>query len=656
MLLTRKTPYHRTFLATLFALDAVVAAGSTALLLHTGLLPTAEAVLTGCLGGCVAGFAAAALHMRLGERRSRRRAIEASFRAVLEASHDAILVIDKHGVVELVNRETERLFGYCKEEVVGYSIERLIPDRHRDQKATGNPVSGRNLIRSLAAREEPVGETSAGEEVPIQVSLRPIEFGELMVVTIRDMSERKQTEAEIQRIAMEDALTGLPNRAQFRTRLDEAIEQAKRTNRLVGLMVLDLDDFKNVNDTIGHPAGDELLKQVSQRLVGAVRKTDTIARLGGDEFAAIVTNAAEPDGIFQLAQRIVRRISEPYQLADGKEVRSGTSIGMTIYPHDDGDHDQLLRHADLALYRAKENGRGTVQLYDEPMNAEVQERRALEEDLRHALDRDELYVCYQPQLDMRSGQIIGAEALMRWKHRELGEISPGRFIPIAESSGLIVELSGWLLRSVCGQNKRWQEEGMDPVRVSANLSAVDFKQQDLDRLVAAALETTGLDARWLELEITESMAMAGGDDTKRILDSLKQLGVHLAIDDFGTGFSSLNRLKHFPVDRLKIDQSFVRDMTTDRSDAAISAAVIRLGHTLNLRVIAEGVEAVDQINALAEQGCDEMQGYFLSPPLQADKFAQFMADHQPTAFQFGVAAVAGKDQNVDALARWRQTG
>ena len=461
----------------------------------------------------------------------------------------------------------------------------------------------------------------------VRVSKRRTKSGRIVSI-LTDITEQKETEATIERMALEDALTGLPNRTRFHSNLTEAIAQAERTGRLVGVMLLDLDHFKKVNDTLGHPAGDELLRQVANRIKDCMRTTDTVARLGGDEFAVIVTNVQDPASVTFIAERIVESIGKAFDL-EGQEVHSGTSIGITIYPHDQGRSDQLLRNADMALYRAKEEGRGTYQLYDAKMHDEVQARRAMEDDLRRALERNELHLVYQPQFNCMTGELVGAETLLRWNHPQRGAISPAEFIPVAEATRLIIPISEWVLQTACAQNRAWQDAGMKKFSVSVNISPLQFMQSNLAEQIMFALAHSKLSAKWLELEITESVAMSEGRDAKRALNELKDLGLKLAIDDFGTGYSSLNRLKQFPVDRLKIDQSFVRDITTDWDDAAINSAVIQIGHSLNIKVIAEGVETPEQFEFLVEQGCNEAQGFLFSPPLPAEDFAAFVAAHDP---------------------------
>lgn len=447
-----------------------------------------------------------------------------------------------------------------------------------------------------------------------------------IVGIVSDISKRKESETMIQKMALEDALTGLANRTQFLDRLREALNQADRTEKLVGLMLLDLDRFKHVNDVHGHPAGDELLRQVSDRLIDCTRKTDTVARLGGDEFAIIATNAQDVRAISVLADKVVEALATPFQLA-GNEIHTGTSIGITVYPLEQGSADQLLQNADLALYRAKESGRGTWQIYDEMMSIEVHAQRALETDLRRAVAERQFHIVYQPQFDIESGAIIGAEALLRWEHPERGNVSPAEFIPAAESTGLIIPLTEWLMDVVCSQNVAWQKAGIPPMCVSVNLSPLHIKHNQLVDSVANVLHDTGLSSQWLELEITESMAMLGGDTTLPVLTELKALGVKLAIDDFGTGYSSLDRLKKYPVDRLKIDQSFVRDIGTDSNDEAICSAAIRLGHSLKLRVIAEGVETEPQLDFLRSERCDEIQGYLFSRPLLPEDLFDFVKNY-----------------------------
>ena len=447
----------------------------------------------------------------------------------------------------------------------------------------------------------------------------------------RMAKNRRKTEDALREMAHHDALTKLPNRILFEIRLVEAMDNARRVDRMVALHFLDLDGFKDINDTLGHRAGDMLLQQIAERLKDCVRKSDTVARLGGDEFAVIQTNLVKDNDIAILAQRLNDALAVPHRL-DGEVVYSGASIGITVYPHDAAEVEKLLKNADLALYRAKQEGRGMYQLYDPEMHAEIQTRKTLEQDLRRGLDRSEFFVEYQPKVDLPSGRIVGAEALLRWRHPERGVVLPASFIPVAEQSGLIHRLTENVLRDACRQATAWDDAGLPRMQVSVNLSPADFKRKDVVALVTAILGESGLDPQWLELEITEGMVMSDADSvvaTLATLEKLHALGVRLAIDDFGTGFSSMSYLKRFPVDRLKIDRAFVRDILTDREGASVANVIIDLGHSLGLKVVAEGVESEEQLAFLRERRCDEAQGYCISPPLSADAFAEFVGNHMP---------------------------
>ncbi len=452
------------------------------------------------------------------------------------------------------------------------------------------------------------------------------EIGQLAASFNRMAENRQKTEEALRELAHHDALTQLPNRALFQNRLLEAMDNASRTNRMVAVHLVDLDRFKDINDTLGHPTGDQLLQQVAIRLKGCIRKSDLVARLGGDEFAVIQTNLVYQNGISILARRIVDAIATPF-VVDGEQVFTGASIGITVYPHDDSQADKLLKNADLALYRAKQEGRGKFQLYDPDMNLELQSRRQLEHDLRSALERDDFFLDFQPQFEIATGHIVGAEALVRWRHPDRGMISPGEFIHVAEQAGMIAQLTHKILRSACSHAKAWQDSGLPALRVSVNLSPSDFRRRDLIPSIIETLDKTGLEPHCLELEITEGTVMSEVETVIETLNKLHNLGVLLAIDDFGTGYSSMVYLKRFSVDRLKIDQAFVRDLARSKDDASITNAIIRLGHSLNLRVIAEGVETNEQLEFLRQHGCDEAQGYALSRPLSDQEFVAFFWRH-----------------------------
>ena len=443
--------------------------------------------------------------------------------------------------------------------------------------------------------------------------------------------ERKHAEERIQFMAHHDALTGLPNRALLEDRLNQGMLFAQRYGRLVTVVFLDLDHFKLINDSLGHKAGDELLKTVAQRMQHCVRRTDTVVRLGGDEFVIILFD--QPDQSRVIAptlQKIREAIAQPIQIA-GHELQVTCSMGLATYPQDGQDVEILLRNADAAMYRAKEEGRNNVQRYSSDMNVQIQERLTLQEGLLNALSRGEFLLHYQPQLDLHSGDIIGVEALLRWQHPELGLIAPAKFIQQAEETGLIVPIGDWVLRTACKQNKAWQDAGLPPLSISVNVSARQFREKDLLERVALALRESGLAPRYLELELTESLVMQDLQQAIETMRKLNEMGVQLAIDDFGTGYSGLSSLKNFPVARLKIDKSFVSELPSNQDDRTIARAVISLGRKLHLKVIAEGVEDAAQLEFLRANDCDEIQGFHFSRPIPAKEFETFMreAGHEP---------------------------
>ncbi len=473
------------------------------------------------------------------------------------------------------------------------------------------------------------------------------EFGRL-AKTINWMTEKRQRSEEALRLAVNrDALTGLPNRVVFLQRLGEALNTAERIDRMATLLMLDLDHFKDVNDTLGHPVVDELLKQVSERLVNCVRQSDTVSRLGGDEFAIVQTSLNSAYGVEVLSRRIINEISQPFDI-DGERIFTGTSIGITLFPNDGTDGDALIKNADLALYRAKQEGRNTYALYDADMNAEIQDRKALEIDLRAALDNDDLFLNFQPKIDVESGRVIGAEALVRWYHEQRGMVSPAAFIPVAEQSGLIIQITNKVLRMVCEQLKEWREGGLPELKISFNLSPADFRRDNLPELVTSALAEFGVPHSQIELEITEGMVMSSADRVYEMLDEFRREGISLAIDDFGTGYSSMAYLMRYPIDNLKIDQAFIRNLEAGNENASITKAIINLAHSLNLKVVAEGVETADHYVFLREHGCDEAQGYWISRPLHAAAYRDFVVAHfgddeGPPAAEFPSSKQASAD-------------
>jgi len=476
-----------------------------------------------------------------------------------------------------------------------------------------------NIIYRINSRTEGDIVVNSQGEVECDVNGRPL----LISGTTLDITARIRAESEIKQLINYDTLTGLPNRNLLHDRIKLAIAHAVREQLLVGVLILDLDRFKGINDTLGHQAGDKLLMAVADRLSECVRESDTLARLGGDEFVILLTNVPNEKGISTVAQKILAILAEPVNI-DGNEIYTTGSIGIAVYPMDGEDEQSLLKHADLAMYQAKEQDRNNFQFFSREMNTKVLERMMLENSMRKAIEREEFFLVYQPQVDARSGRIVGMEALVRWNHPDLGVLAPDKFIYLAEDTGMIIPLGEWVISEACRQNRAWQDAGFSPLRVAVNLSGRQFSQLHLDETVAAILKETGLAPEWLELELTESALMKNVDENIQLLRKLKGMGVKLSIDDFGTGYSSLSYLKHFPISRLKIDRSFVRDITTNPDDAAIAEIIIAMAQTLKLNVTAEGVETRAQMEFLSFHNCIEMQGFLFSHPVRAEEFAQLM--------------------------------
>ena len=444
-----------------------------------------------------------------------------------------------------------------------------------------------------------------------------------IILIYSDITDRKQAELAIHQLAYYDTLTSLPNRALLHDRLNQLISQSSREHCQVAVMFLDLDRFKSVNDTLGHAAGDELLQEVARRLGGLMRNTDTISRLGGDEFVILLPGIRHEEFVAGIATKMLEVLTRPVTAA-GQEVVCTGSIGIAVYPGDGDTSAVLLKHADIAMYQAKEQGRNTFRFFCREMNTKALQRLLFETSLRRALEREEFRLCYHPLLDARTNQLVSCEALIRWQHPELGLLAPESFISLAEETGLIIPIGEWVLKAACQQHQLWRSAGFPPIRIAVNISACQFRRGDLCATVERLLAESGTPPDYLELELTESMLMHDPEEAREMLARLKTLRVHLAIDDFGTGYSSLSYLKLFPIDRLKIPREFVRDVTCNPGDATIAKAIVSLGNNLNMRVVAEGVERIDQLEFLTSHGCDELQGFYFAQPMTPEEFSVFM--------------------------------
>lgn len=551
--------------------------------------------------------------------RLRERAIEASTNAVVITS-----AAPPDFAIEYVNPAFARITGYKTEEVIGHSCSFLWGKDNQQTSiseimATGNEQR-EGHVKLRCYRKD-------GSQFWSEIHIAPVRDDDGTVVhfvaILYDITETKQYQEELEIQANRDSLTGLANRNLLADRLNQAIISAASFTRPLWVAYLDMDRFKFINETVGHKVGDQLLKQIAARLQTAMRDTDTIARVGADEFILILQERGDEHLVTEIVQRVIDTIAQPL-VEDGHEFFLTCSVGVAVYPTDGIDPETLIKHADIAMYRAKELGRNNLQFFTPAMNQRALERLRIEGDLRNALERQEFVLHYQPQVDLATGRIVGMEALIRWQHRELGMVSPARFIGLAEETGLIVPIGDWVLRTACIQTREWIRAGFGPLRVAVNLSARQFGQKDLAQSIATILKETGLSPEFLEIELTESLVMTDVERAIGILRNLNDLGVMLSIDDFGTGYSSLSYLKRFPIDVLKIDQSFVRDITVDSDDAAIAVAIISLAHSLKLKVIAEGVETAAQLTFLRRNQCDQMQGYYFSRPQPAAEFMQML--------------------------------
>ena len=542
--------------------------------------------------------------------------------AVFESSPFAMYVRDQKGIIKHLNPAAEKLFGWKKAQSIGRAVRSVPADKvNESEELRLRVMHGESILQFETQRLK-----RDGTRFDVSVTSTPLrhasgDIEDFLTIAI-DISERKASEKQIEFLAYRDVLTGLPNRLLLLDRFQQAVAHAEHEGTQVALLVLDLDNFNAINDSLGHAMGDAMLQGVAERLLECVRESDTISRQGGDEFAIVLSDLRGPDTLLPVLQMMRERLELPFTL-NGQEFITSACIGISFYPTDGKDFDTMLKKADTAMYRAKAEGRNHYRFFNGQMNIEAVEQLNLKNGLHQALERSEFELFYQPQIDLHSNALVGVEALIRWNHPEQGLISPARFIPLAESSELIVPIGNWAMHEACRQAVAWQAAGLAPMVMSVNLSAVQFRRSDVEQTVVQALQTSGLAARYLTLELTESVLVHDTDLVLATVQRLKRLGVTLSIDDFGTGYSSLSYLRRFDVDKLKIDQSFLRDLARNADDVAIVRAIIQMAHSLNLKTIAEGVETEDMAVQLRFFGCNEAQGEHFGRPMPAKALAEF---------------------------------
>ena len=547
----------------------------------------------------------------------------------LSCTGDAVLITDVAGQVTNLNAAAEILTGWTRQKALGRPLGDVfqIIDGLTRQPMQYPIGAARHTEGTIPRSVHRILIRQDGSEVAVEDSAAHTRdrHGNVTgaVFVCHDVSAARAKTLELSHRAQHDFLTDLPNRVLLNDRITQAISFAKRYSKQLAVMFVDLDYFKKINDAFGHAVGDKLLQSVASRLVACVRRSDTVSRLGGDEFAVLLTQVEHAEDAVFIARKILKSVAAPYFI-DQKQLDISASIGVSTYPGDGQDAETLIQKADTAMYDAKKLGRNSYQFFKADMQARVLERQSLEGSLRHALDRDELTLEYQPKVDLTTRQITGVEALLRWKHPERGLVPPSQFIPIAEESGLIVPIGQWVLLEACRQARAWMDAGLAPIRMAVNVSALQFMAKDFLSGVRAALIASGLDPQNLELELTETVLMQDAEAGVDRLHALKAIGVQLAVDDFGIGYSSFSYLRRFPLDALKIDRSFIRDISTDPGAATIVRSMVDIGNSLHHRVVAEGVETPEQVHFLQKQGCGEGQGYFFCHPIIAEKFAEFM--------------------------------
>ena len=547
----------------------------------------------------------------------------------LDCIGDAVISTDISGNIMFLNQVAEKMTGWQLREVAGQPMAKAFRIVNAStRKVIQNPMlkaSEQNRKGNLPANSVLIQKD--GTEIYIEDSVAPIHDhdGKVIgsVLVFRDVSAARAMAQQIAHAAEHDFLTGLPNRLLLNDRIGQAIILAERNKDKVAVLFLDMDGFKHINDSLGHSAGDKLLQSIANRLRNCVRAPDTVSRQGGDEFIVLLQGVNQPEDAAVAARRLLDSVAESYSMGQ-HNLHITTSIGVSLYPDDGPDAETLIKNADTAMYQAKEHGRQSFQFFKAEMNVRAVERQSIEEDLRRALERNEFALHYQPKIDLATGAITGVEALLRWTHPTRGSISPAQFIPIAEDTGLILPIGAWVLREACTQAQAWVEAGLPMGTIAVNVSAIELRNADFLREMLSTLCDSGLDPRSLELELTESVLMKNSGSAASVLQSIREKGVRIAIDDFGTGFSSLSYLRKFPLDALKIDQSFIRQIVTSSDDTAIVSAIISMGQSLKLRVIAEGVETTEDLTFLQQLKCDEAQGYYFSRPVPAERCADLL--------------------------------
>ncbi len=543
---------------------------------------------------------------------------------------DAVACTDSLGKVTFLNLVAEKMTGWSLQEAAGLPLGEVFRILDAASRVASPSPMETAVVEQDCTTHRPSNYVLVrrdGFEIPIEDSVSPIHDREGnatgAVIVFRDVSAARAMADQITHSAEHDFLTGLPNRMLLNDRVNQAIALAPRHHKRVAVLFLDLDGFKHINDSLGHPTGDKLLQSIAKRLVECVRASDTVSRQGGDEFVVLLSEVERSEDTAITARRMLQTVAEAHSI-DHHDLHVTTSIGVSVFPDDGLDAETLIKNADTAMYQAKENGRQSYKFFKPAMNVRAVERQAIEESLRRALERQEFAVHYQPKVSLKTGEITGAEALLRWTHPVRGPISPAQFIPIAEDCGLIRPIGNWILREACRQARAWLDAGLPLASMAVNISAIQFRNENFLQGVFATLEETGLEPKFLELELTESVLMKHAESTEVILKTLRARGVQLAVDDFGTGYSSLSYLRRFAIDALKIDQSFVRQITTAPSETTIVTAVISMGRSLNLRVVAEGVETPEELAFLQAHQCDQAQGYYFSRPVVAPQFAELL--------------------------------